>query len=102
VDKQNKIARCAIENCFLAGKTKFRKPVSCWLYPIRYKIDFNFSGNGIFPVRYLFYLKRKECDSAIENGEQNNVKLYQTLKEPLVKILGKRRYNKLEKLAPNL
>ena len=31
------IAKCGIEKAFLAGKTTFRKPVSCHLYPIRIK-----------------------------------------------------------------
>ena len=32
---ENGIARCGIENAWKAGKTTFRKPISCHLYPIR-------------------------------------------------------------------
>jgi len=31
------IARCGIEKAFLAGTTTFRKPISCYLYPVRIK-----------------------------------------------------------------
>jgi hypothetical protein len=31
------IARCGIENAFLAGVVPFRKPLSCFLYPVRIK-----------------------------------------------------------------
>ena len=90
---------CALESCYLNGTTKFRKPMSCWLYPVFEKMEFKFSETGMSFIRYLYYWKIKECNSAIENGIKNNVKLYQALKEPLIKKLGKSGYNKLEKLA---
>lgn len=31
------IARCGIEKAFLAGAVTFRKPLSCYLYPVRIK-----------------------------------------------------------------
>jgi hypothetical protein len=34
---ENEIARCGIEKAFLAGAVTFRKPVSCFLYPVRIK-----------------------------------------------------------------
>jgi hypothetical protein len=34
---ENKIARCGIEKAFLAGAVTFRKPLSCFLYPVRIK-----------------------------------------------------------------
>ena len=38
------IAKCAIENAFEEGKTKFRKPISCHLYPIRIEQLGDFEG----------------------------------------------------------
>ncbi|MBC7425110.1 MAG: DUF3109 family protein, partial [Bacteroidia bacterium] len=32
---QNRVLGCGIENAFKAGKTTFKKPISCHLYPIR-------------------------------------------------------------------
>jgi Protein of unknown function (DUF3109) len=34
---ENEIARCGIEKAFLAGVISFRKPISCFLYPVRIK-----------------------------------------------------------------
>ena len=38
------ITKCAVEQAYNLGKTKFKKPISCHLYPIRVKQfhDFNF------------------------------------------------------------
>ena len=36
-DAESGIAGCAIEKAYFAGKTWFRKPISCHLYPIRAK-----------------------------------------------------------------
>ena len=95
-DKKNdaKIALCAIEKCFFEGKTKYRKPISCWLYPLRvatYK-----------DTTYLYYSKIPECQAAIKNGKTQNVKLYQALKEPLIAWKGIEWYNKLVSKAESL
>jgi len=74
------VALCAIENCYFAGATTFRKPLSCWLYPIRVS-----KREG---MTYLYYSKIRECIPAIKNGRKNNVKIYQILKEPLIAFLG--------------
>jgi hypothetical protein len=34
---ENEIAKCGIEKAFLAGAVTFRKPISCFLYPVRIK-----------------------------------------------------------------
>jgi len=34
---ENDIARCGIEKAFFAGAVSFRKPLSCFLYPVRIK-----------------------------------------------------------------
>jgi hypothetical protein len=34
---ENEIARCGIEKAFLSGTITFRKPISCFLYPVRIK-----------------------------------------------------------------
>ena len=33
--RENGITLCAVEKAWLEGKTAFRKPISCHLYPIR-------------------------------------------------------------------
>jgi hypothetical protein len=92
--KDADVALCAIENCYFKGKTKFRKPISCWLFPIR--IAFHSE------TLYLYYEKIKECNSAVKNGKQKNIKIYQALKEPLIAFLGESWYNKLETASKQL
>ncbi len=88
------IALCAIEREYLADNTKFRKPISCWLFPIRvaYHKD----------IMYLYYEKISECKDAVKNGKLKNQKIYQTLKEPLIALLGKDWYDKLEQATAHL
>jgi len=99
---QANLVSCAIETCYLEGTSKFKKPISCWLFPIIYNEKMQLDEHSAFFIRYFFYFKVKECNSAIENGKQKNIKLYQFLKEPLIMKIGKRGYNKLEKLAKSL
>ena len=73
------IARCAFEKAFLEGRLKWRKPLSCHLFPIR--ID-----RGM--IHRLRYERISECDSALDCGEQKNIYLSDFLKEPLVRAFG--------------
>jgi hypothetical protein len=81
------IALCSIEKEFLAGNTNFRKPISCWLFPIRvtYHND----------IMYLYYEKINECSTAIKNGKSKRIKIYQALKSSLIAFLGDEWYAKL-------
>ncbi|MCL2312521.1 MAG: DUF3109 family protein [Firmicutes bacterium] len=87
----DKVALCSIEKEFLDGNTNFRKPISCWLFPIRVGVI----GNSIL----LYYEKISECSSAIKNGERQKMKIYQTLREPLIAFLGESWYNELIEIA---
>lgn len=79
-------AKCAIEKAYFAGKTEFRKPISCHLFPIRVS---DFGGD------YLYYEQFDECQSAIANGEKQNVFLHQMLKDALVRAYGEKWYLQL-------
>ncbi len=85
------IALCAIEKEFLANKTDFRKPISCWLFPIRVAYHKN--------IMYLYYEEIPECSDAIKNGKKEKVKIYQSLKYPLISFLGEEWYQKLTNKA---
>ena len=89
-----KVALCSIEKEFLAGNTDFRKPISCWLFPIRVGFHAN--------VMYLYYQKIKECSTAVVNGKNQKVKIYQALKSPLIAFLGEEWYNSLLKVAKEI
>ena len=83
--------RCAIEKAFHEGKTDFYKPISCHLYPVRvaqYK-DF----------RAVNYHRWSVCETARILGKKNIIKVYQFLKEPLIRKFGEDWYKELERLA---
>ena len=73
------IARCAFEKAFFEGKLKWRKPLSCHLFPIRIDRDI---------THRLRYERISECDPALNCGEQENIYLSNFLKEPLVRAFG--------------
>ena len=81
------IAKCALEKGYFEGKSDFRKPLSCHLFPIRVS---EFSGD------YLYYSRLDECAPAIENGENQNVLMYEFVKEALVRAYGEEWYSFLD------
>lgn len=84
---------CLIEKAFHAGKTDFRKPVSCHLYPIRVK---DFSARGDAPaMSALEYNRWDICHCARVLGKKQHVKLYEYLREPLIRRFGEEWYNEL-------
>ena len=79
---------CALEKAYRAGKTRFCKPVSCALYPIREKKI----GQDLIGLNYNRWVV---CQAAIKQGEALNLPLYQFLKEPLIRRFGKEWYQEL-------
>ena len=83
---------CSVERCFFQGKYKFRKPASCWLYPIRVT---RMPGGG----QALNYHRWNICTDAVERGRRENIRVYQALREPLIAIYGEEFYEALEAAA---
>ena len=79
---------CALEKAFRAGKTRFCKPVSCALYPIREKR----LGNDLIGLNYNRW---EVCKMAVAKGQQENILLYQFLRGPLVRRFGEEWYDEL-------
>ena len=79
---------CALEKAFRAGKTRFCKPVSCALYPIREKR----LGNDLIGLNYNRW---EVCKMAVAKGQQENIPLYQFLREPLIRRFGEDWYQEL-------
>lgn len=73
------IAKCAIEKGYFEGKLPFRKPISCHLYPIRV---------SKFGMNYLYYSQIEECDPARKKGTTENIPLYVSLKDALIRAYG--------------
>lgn len=87
---ENGIAKCGIEKAFIDGKTDFRKPISCYLFPIRVS---DFGGE------VLRYEKFEECAPALEKGNEENINLIDFLKEPLIRKYGNNWYLKLKEIT---
>lgn len=84
------ITKCAIEQAHKARVTDFKKPISCHLYPIR---------TAKFPeFEALNYNEWSICSPACTLGESLGVKVYQFLKEPLIRAYGEEFYKELEEV----
>lgn len=83
------ILKCGIEQAYLDGKTKFRKPISCHLYPIRITKKKDFEA--------VNYHKWSICSAACALGKSLGIPLYKFLKEPLIRKYGKAWYKELVK-----
>ncbi len=83
--------QCALETAFNAGKSDFRKPISCYLYPVRVKKHRKFTA--------VEYHEWGICKCACENGAKLKVPVYKFLREPLIAAFGKAWYSELCKIA---
>lgn len=79
---------CATEKAFGAGKSKFCKPISCALYPIReVKLSNNLVG--------LNYHEWSVCKCAREKGKELKLPVWKFLREPLTRRFGSEWYQML-------
>lgn len=86
---------CTLEKAYRAGRSKFCKPISCALYPIREK---RFSSGLIG----LNYHKWSVCECARKKGRELDLPVYKFLKAPLVRRFGQEWYDELETIAKEL
>lgn len=84
---KNGIFMCGIEIAFSEGKTNFRKPVSCHLFPVRIK---EYTG-----FKAVNYQELQICKPGVESGSKQGIFIYEFLKIPLIRALGKETYNEL-------
>jgi Protein of unknown function (DUF3109) len=81
------VLKCGIEQAYLDGKTTFRKPISCHLYPIRITRKKDFEA--------VNYHQWSICSAACSFGKSLGVPLYKFLKDPLVRKYGEGWYEEL-------
>ena len=86
---------CLLEKAYRAGLTDFCKPISCALYPIREKR----LGNGLVGLNYH---KWGVCAPARKKGAALGLRVYEFLKEPLVRRFGQAWYDELAAVAAEL
>ena len=86
---------CALEKAFRAGRSKFCKPISCALYPIREK---RFSDGTVA----LNYHRWAVCKDAVAKGRALHLPVYRFLEGPLVRRFGQTWYDELCGIADEL
>ena len=92
--KEDGILKCSIEKAFINGKTNFKKPISCHLFPIRIKSYKDFDA--------INYERLDICNSARKCGEKLKIPVYVFLKESLIRKYGEAWYQELVKSAAAL
>lgn len=92
---ENGCCMCALERAHATGLTQFVKPISCALYPIRVSR----LSNGKLALNYHHW---NICDCARALGKKKGVKVYQFLKNPLIRAFGEGWYSELEQNVAEL
>lgn len=85
---------CALEKAFREGRTKWCKPTSCYLYPIRVTKVGSLDG--------LNYHRWSVCKAAVKKGEELNLPVYKFLRGPLIAAYGEEWYKELEEVAEQM
>lgn len=85
------ILKCAVERAWAEGKTPFRKPLSCHLFPVRISEYRHFDA--------VNYQKLDICRPGRECGVKNKLPLWKFLREPLIRRYGEEWFLALEAAA---
>jgi hypothetical protein len=97
IKDSNGIVKCGIEQAYLDGKVKWKKPISCHLFPVIVKK----SNDGV--SEFANYKPREDhCKAACTLGKKLKVPVYLFLKEPLVRKFGLAFYEALDATAQHL
>ncbi len=87
------IAQCGIEQAHQAGATDFKKPISCHLYPIRVNAS---PKQGFEAINYDVW---EICSAACQLGKEQQIPIYQFVKEALIRKYGEAFYEELDAAA---
>ena len=90
VYREKDVARCALEKAYVEGRTRWRKPISCHLFPIRVRR---------WGDHYIRYERIPECAGGRTRGEADNVRLVDFLKDPLTRAYGEDFYAQLVRVS---
>jgi hypothetical protein len=90
-DKQG-VIMCAFEQAYNEGKTSWKKPISCHLYPIKVKKTKEFEMVNYEPREGM-------CSPACVLGKKLKVPTYVFLREALIRKYGEEFYQLLERAA---
>ncbi len=92
---ENENCFCSIERSYINGGSDFKKPISCWLYPIR--VTKLRSG-----LTALNLHRWDLCKDAFAKGKKEKVPVYVFLREPLIQMFGEEFYSALSEAARTL
>lgn len=81
------VALCGIEKAWRAGAVKWKKPISCELYPIRI--------TKLYEHEAVNYHRWNICAPACDCGAKLKLPVYKFLKEPLIRKYGKEYFEQL-------
>ncbi len=81
--EDNGLIKCAFEQAYNEGKIKWKKPISCHLYPI-----IAYPGRHGNYERLNYEPRKKLCSPGCKLGQHLKVPVYQFLKEPLIRKYG--------------
>lgn len=85
---EKEVAKCGIEKAFYGKKIRFKKPISCNLYPVRITKYKDYEA--------VNYHQWDICKPACACGEKLNVSVYKFLREPLINKFGEGWFKQLE------
>ena len=91
---ENGIAKCSIEKAYNEGKINFKKPISCHLYPIRIKHYQDFDA--------VNYHEWAVCAGACELGKHRKVRVFEFVKDALIRKYGGDWFSQLQYAANTL
>lgn len=83
---EDDVAKCAMEKAYFEGKSDFRKPISCHLFPIRVR-----DGK-------LVYEQFSVCSPALKKGEDEKTPMFKFLQDSIERGFGKDFYVELERM----
>ena len=85
---------CLIDKAYREGRTTWRKPISCYLYPVRLRKVGDYTA--------VNFHKWDVCRTAQVAGRRKGIRAYQFLREPLIERFGKDWYDELLTVADEL
>lgn len=86
---------CTVDKAYREGRVLFSKPISCDLYPIRVSE----LGDGMTALNYHRW---EICNAALIKGKEQNIRIYEFLRGPLIRRFGEGWYNELKEVAISL
>ena len=87
---QDGIYRCLLQDLYDKNITPYLKPISCHMFPV------TFENNRVSVSKYL---KESVCTNAKAFGSQKGIRLYEFVKDALIRKFGQDWYDKLAEVA---